>query len=504
MKSMRHGALPLLGLGAALFLLGGCVRGPDEGALRQEVQEKLAHQVKAGLFDLAALERRGSAPLPATDAGTKRLVVYFNATLRFAQDYDFGSWEKLSPASLAYVLGATQKGLVGLKPRSRAGDLVYVYGSSAYEWSGDGWKNVAAVADGVAPAPEFENTAPPSRSKQLIDKLASLVELPPPGVGARDEQIIAEELARASENIERRLERRKRVYTFASGPPGGHYTRFGSALVEGVAKAGAGVTVRNRETEGSVQNARLLARGEADYGLVQSDVAARAFAGEAPFARGEPLNMLRALGSLFPEPIHVVVSATSPIREVTDLRGKRVDIGLPSSGTQYDAAAVLELHGLGVRDLAEARQGGMEDAMRRLRNGKLDAFFATITAPARGLQELATRYGVRILSLSSDRIERLVAQHPGLVPITLPLNTYPGQSAEIHTVAATALLVTTSDAPDAEVERVLDLVFDKLNFASLGSAEGSKIAKQTALRGITVPTHPGASRYFGATPASRR
>lgn len=503
MRPVSHIALPLLGLGAVLLLLGGCARGPDEKALRQEVQEKLAHQVRSGLFDVASLKRRGSAPLPAADNGAKRLVVYFNATLRFAQDYDFGGWEKLSPASLAYVLGANEKGLLGLKPRVRAGELVYVYGSSTYEWSKDGWKNVASTPSAVAAVPAIGNTAPPSRSKALIDKLAAMVELPPPGIGPQEERVIAEELDRAAENIQRRLERRKHIYTFASGPRGGHYTRFGSALVEGVAKAGAQVTVRNRETEGSVQNARLLARGEADYALVQSDVAARAFAGQAPFAGGEPLKTLRALGSLFPEPIHIVVPATSPIREVTDLRGKRVDIGLPSSGTRYDALAILELHGLGARDLAEARQEGMEKAIQRLRDGKLDAFFATIAAPVRGLQALAARHRVRMLSLSSDHIERLIAQQPGLVPITLPLNTYPGQSVEIHTVAAAALLVTTSDVPDTEVERVLDLVFKKVNFASLGSAEGSKIAKQTALRGVTIPTHPGASHYFGTTPASR-
>lgn len=503
MRPIRKVALPLLGLGLALLLLGGCARGPDEAALRQEVQEKLARQIVPGLFEMAALQRRGSAPLPAADDGAKRLVVYFNATLQFAQDYDFGGWEKLSPASLAYVLGASEKGLLGLKPSNSAGDRVYVYGSSTYEWSDDGWTSVASTAGGVTPPPEIGNTAPPSRSKQLIDKLAAMVDLPPPGVGPREEAVISDELDRAAENIQRRLERRKHVYTFASGPRGGHYTRFGSALVEGVTKADTKIKVRNRETEGSVQNAQLLARGEADYAIIQSDVAARAFAGEAPFARGEPLSTLRALGGLFPEAVQIVVAENSPVREVADLRGKRVDIGTPNSGTQYDAVAVLDVHGLRQGDLAEARQEGMEAAMRRLRDGRLDAFFVTIAAPARGLQELAARHAVRVLSLPARHIERLVAQHRGLVPITLPPNTYPRQSTEIRTVAAAALLVTTSDVPDVEAENVLKLVFDKINFASSGSAEGSKVAKQTAQRGVTIPMHPGASRYFAATPVSR-
>jgi TRAP transporter TAXI family solute receptor len=499
MRTGRY-AVGLLSVCAALLLLAGCARGPDEQALRTEVQEKLARQLEPGLLEVSALQRMGSSPLPKAESGSERLIVYFNATLKFAKDYEFGNWEKLGPASLAYVLGAKEKGLLGIKPQQRAGDLVHAYGSSTYEWSGDGWKSIAAVGDGVAPAPDPDNTAPPARSKRLIDKLAAMVDLPPPGVGPQEEEVIAEELDRATENINRRLERRQHTYTFASGPRGGQYSRFGAVLVQGASKESGKSKVRNRETEGSVQNVLLLARGEADYGLVQSDVAARAFAGEEPFKSGGPVKTLRALGSLFPEPIHLVVAAGSPIREVSELRGKRVDIGLPSSGTRYDAVLVLEAYGLRTSDLAEARQGGPEEAMRRLQDGKLDAFFTTIAAPARNLQEFAARRGFRLLSLQGRGIERLVQQHPGLIAITLPANTYPAQAQDVRTLAAAALLVTTSEAPDAEVHRVTELVFDKLNFAASGSAEGAKVSKRTALRGVTIPMHPGASRYFGTAP----
>jgi TRAP transporter TAXI family solute receptor len=286
---------------------------------------------------------------------------------------------------------------------------------------------------------------------------------------------------------------------FASGPEEGEYHPIGEAVVARVARLDPKVQVRNVATEGSVANARLIGTREADYALVQSNVAAMAAAGEGAFARG-PVASLRALGSLFPEPVHVVVSARSPIQTVADLRGTRVAIGAPDSGTRADALAVLAAHGLGVKDLAEARDEGLEDAAGRLRAGRLDAFFATVGAPARELQRLATRHPIRLVSLDAAAVERLVTQNPGLVRLHVPANTYPGQKADVTTVAAAALLVTHADVPEAEAALVLRLVFENPDYLSAGSGQGAKISKRSGLRGITVPVHPAASRYFGAPP----
>jgi TRAP transporter TAXI family solute receptor len=258
------------------------------------------------------------------------------------------------------------------------------------------------------------------------------------------------------------------------------------------------------ETEGSVANAWLVGRKEADYGLIQSDVAGMAVAGEGPFAGGGAVTSLRSLGSLFPEPVHVVVSARSAIRTVADLRGRRVDIGTPHSGTRYDALRVLEAHGLAVTDLGEARGEGLDDAVGRLAAGRLDALFVTVGAPTRGLQRAATRSPIRLLSLDGSSIERLVTENPGLVRIALPANTYPGQTEQVTTVAATALLVTHSDTPEAEAALIARLVFEDTDYLSAGSAQGAKISKSSGLRGVTIPMHPAASRYFGAPAPPRK
>jgi TRAP transporter TAXI family solute receptor len=479
-----------------LLISAGCTRGADEPRLRSDLQARLDREVKPGLFEVVALRREGSAPMPAGESGRPRVIVYFNATLTLAQDYEFGGWDQLGASSLAYALGATEKGLFGLQPRNKAGDSVRAYGSALYEESGGDWALVpAAPAAAVAAPPNIDGSAPPSRSKQLIDRLAAMVELPPPGVPAQQDEIIADELARASENIERRVRRREHTFTLASGPAGGEYARFAESLIEAVNQAAPAVKLRQRHSEGSVDNAWLLGRGEADYAIVQGDVAAAAIAGDDLFRRGGPVDTLRAVGGLFPEAVHVAVLADSPIQSIEDLRGRRVDIGTPASGTQFDAAAVLAAHGLRSEGLGRVGTDGPAAAIPKLQRRHVDAVFMTAAAPAPLLQQLAVGPGVRLLHIRGAALARVVQARPGLTPLTLPPNTYPKQKEAVTTVASAALLLTTLDTPAGEVARVADLVFSRMPQQQAGAADVVKISSATQFRGVTVPLHPGAGRH---------
>jgi TRAP transporter TAXI family solute receptor len=499
---MRRGLAVTASIALSVLVVG-CSRGPDATALRSEVKTRLDQRFKPGLFELEGLRRQGSAPLPGSESGASRLAVYYNATLKLNQGYDFGNWEGLSPGTLAQVLGATEKGIYGVKAgETRPGDVIKVYGSSTYEWVDNRWQNVESAAAGVTRESAPGDAAPASSSKQLVERLAALVDIPPPGVPPYDDQVISEELSHALQAITARRERRKHVYTLASGPEHGEYYPVTQSVVDRAARLKEGLKIRNLETQGSLENVRLIASKGADYALVQSNVAAMAYGGEGAFAQGGAVTSLRALGSLFPEPLHIIVSAKSEIRTLADLRGKRVALGPPSSGTRADALAVLAAHGLTVQDFAEIRDDGLEDAPGRLRSGRLDAFFATVGVPAREVQRLATRHPIRMISLDVGVIAGLVTQHPGLLRLLIPANTYPGQKDDVTTVAATALLVTHADIPDSEAAVALSLFFENPDYLSAGSAQGAKIAKRTGLRGITIPVHPAAGRYFGVPPKS--
>jgi TRAP transporter TAXI family solute receptor len=488
--------LTLLGV----ILLAACSRGPDEAALKGDVQGRIDKSFKPGLLELAALKRQGSSPQPRAESGAERVLVYFNATLRLKEGYDFKDWEGLSPATLAQVLGGRDKGVLGVKAKeNQPGDLLRVYGTGTYERAGDKWIAVLAATRDVSQAPaEPGNAAVSPSSKRYLDQLAAQVDIGPPGIDAQSDTIISEELEQALRAINRRRARSRELLTFVSGPADGEYTRVVDAILGTVAGRGRKVHLISVETQGSIENALLIGRSQADFGVIQSDVAWLAASGAGPFAVDGPLTRIAALGSLYPEPVHVVVSANSAIRSVEDLRGKRVDIGTPQSGTRLNALSILQAHRLAPKELAEARGDGLQAAAAQLRAGRLDAFFTTVGAPARALQRLAAEHPIRLLPISAAAAGRVTAEQPGLVRLTLPANTYPGQTEAVATVAPTALLVAAADTPPDEVKALLELAFEATDYLAFGSAQGVRVSKATGLRGVAIPLHPMAAAYFGA------
>lgn len=497
----RHSVLRSVAGFLVLTLATGaaCTRGPDEVALRAEIEEKLNTSFKAGLFEVVGLKRLGSAPLPASDTGAARRVVYFNLSLELLDAYNFGDWEGLSVSSLAHVVGATEQGITGIGGETlQPGDILRVYGSSTYEAAGDRWQPVS-IASGGAPAAAAEpgNAAPPSQSQLFLNQIASMIELPPPGVPTQEERIIAEELEQAVTNITRRRQRAEHTYVVASGPEGSEFASLAETIVSSVRERRADIDIHAVETGGSVDNVRRLRMGGADYAFVESNVALMAVEGSGPFAGAGAAPTLAAVGSLYPVSMHVVVLADSPIRQIADLRGRRVNVGGPDTGTRFDTLAILRSHGLALTDLAEATEVGVAEAARMLQDGRLDAIFAGGGAPMRDLQRLATEHRIRFLPLEDAALGRLVDENAGLMRLTLPANTYPGQAAPVTTVAAVALLLGTTDAPENEVAALAQLFFEQIDFPATGSAQAGKISKPTALRGVTIPLHPGAARYLG-------
>ena len=495
MNMRRLSAIRLLTATLLTLLLAACGDAPNEARITQVVQERLVGAFEAGTFELTSLRRLGSGPLSPAADGSPRRIVYFNTVLTFARDLDFSSWSTLNIAAFANLLGATQQGIDGLKQDGNSkGDQVFVHGSASFARSGDDWVPMDAVHPGVGSTEgAIAKRGGASQSKQLIERINDLLvrETADPVEQGR---IITEELDNAYDNITVRLDRMDRALIIAGGPADGEYAQVARLLSNELTHKGNPAAAIN--SSGSADNLRMMRSGKADIALVQNNIAGEAQIGAGTFADIGPYYDLQTLASLFPEPIHIIVPKDSTIDSISDLVGKRVDIGKPNSGSRHNAIALLATVGIDLGDLQAIQEVGLQPGLDLLAAGKLDAVIATIGAPAKALQRAAARGKIRLLGLSEEQRTALAKERSEFVSVVLPSATYPGQSSPVPTVAVTATMVATAGLPKADVERILTALFQRIDFVRAGSAAGSQISEDSAELGLTVPMHPAAIAFF--------
>ena len=295
----------------------------------------------------------------------------------------------------------------------------------------------------------------------------------------------------------------------ATGAPTGTYYRIGGVLAEIVsappgtppcapgAACGVPSLVAVAQTApGSVANVAAVEAGLVETGLVQADVAFWAYKGSMLFAGQVPAEHLRALAALYRESVHVVVRAAAPIAGIADLRGRRVAIDEPGSGTRVEAQIVLNAYGLGKRDLdlVDSPTGASRDALKA---GRLDAFFLVAGWPIPAITELVRSGTARLLPLRGPDVDKLLAMRPFLSRDVIPASAYPGQGA-VETIGVRALWVASERLEDRLVEALLRSIWhpDALARLAVGHPRGADIHLETALDGVAIPLHRGAARFY--------
>jgi TRAP transporter TAXI family solute receptor len=481
-------------LAVSALLLTACTRGPGEAGLQRDVQARVDALFGRPVLAIEAFRRQGSAPYRASEDGTRQVIVYYNAIFRLAEAYDPSDWQGLGPTMIANAIGASDEGIAGLRSGSNEpGTRLRAHGSIVYRVAGDGWVPADVVAPRPSPAVAADGTVPKSEAEELMRRVAALVQQAPARRGP-DDEIIAEELNHALAAIRLRMNREGKRVVVAAGPAGGEYSRFLTSLIGRMGEFGP---IAIAETAGSVENALLIERDEARAGLVQSDVAAAAVTGYGIFSGTGPLGHLRAVASLFPEPVHVVVRAGSGIERLQDLKGRRVALGRVASGTRQTAIGLLEAAGIGSGQVVGLGEPSAEVALDELAAGRIDAVIEVVSAPWRQLEIEMYASRLKLLPLDSETIAQAVAEVHGLVPLEIPGRTYPGQASGVPTVAATALLVARDDVPDAVVMNTLELLYASAASGGAG-VQATRLSKERATSGITIPMHPAAERYLVA------
>lgn len=290
----------------------------------------------------------------------------------------------------------------------------------------------------------------------------------------------------------------RRLVTIASGWVVGVYYPLAGAMSR-IAYNAKDLNIRATvESSGaSVANAQLIGTGDADFALLQNDIAYYAFNGATLTAfRDKPVKNMGGIFTIYPELVHIVAAQASGVRSVKDLKGKRVVLGPQGSGTEQNALQVLEIHGLKESDLARAERIDAAAAADQLKDGRVDAAFFTTGLGSAVVVDTFLSGKAVMVPVAAAEGEALKKKYPFYTLERIPANTYRGQEREVTTPAVMAMMVARRDLPDDLVYSFTKTIFDNLPQFHAAHAAAKNLTLPSALNGMPIPLHPGAERFY--------
>jgi TRAP transporter TAXI family solute receptor len=298
--------------------------------------------------------------------------------------------------------------------------------------------------------------------------------------------------------VELAAQQQRRLVTIASGWVVGVYYPLAGAMsriVYNTKDLNMRATVES--SGASVANAQLIGTGDADFAILQNDIAYYAFKGETLSAfKDKPVKTMGGIFSIYPELVQIVATQASGIKSIKDLKGKRVVLGPQGSGTEQNALQILEVHGLKEADLGKAERIDAAAAADQLKDARVDAAFFTTGVGAAVIIDSFITGKAMLVPIGASEGEALRKKYPFYTIEKVPANTYKGQEREVSTPAVMAMMVARTDLPEDLVYKFTKAIFDNLPQFHAAHSAAKSLTLQTALAGMPVPLHPGAEKFF--------
>jgi TRAP transporter TAXI family solute receptor len=279
----------------------------------------------------------------------------------------------------------------------------------------------------------------------------------------------------------------------ATGGTAGTYYPFGGAMAKIWNSKIPGVNVTAQATGASAENIRLINKKEVELALVQSDTIDFAFNAKEAFK--ERLTKMNAIAVLYPEVIQIVVRGNTKIKSFADLKGVKMGVGAPGSGTEANFRQLLEVYGM-KKDDVKAQYLSFAESAEQFKDKHIDAFIVTAGIPNAAIMDVAVMQSIRILPIPGDKIAQLTKRYPFLSLVVIPANTYKNQSSEVKTVAVSAVLIVSSDLKEDVVYQLTKALFENQAELAITHAKGKDLNLKTAVTGVSIPFHPGAIKYY--------
>jgi TRAP transporter TAXI family solute receptor len=278
-----------------------------------------------------------------------------------------------------------------------------------------------------------------------------------------------------------------------TGGTSGVYYPLGVALSQIYTDSIEGSRPSVQSTKASVENLNLLQEGRGEIAFSLGDSLALAVAGDTEAGFQGPLDKLRTVAAIYPNYIQVVASEESGIKTLQDLKGKRLSVGAPASGTELNARAILAAAGMSYEDLGQVEYLPFAESVELMKNRQLDATLQSAGLGVASIRDLATSVPIVVVAVPTDVVEKAGAPY---FAATIPAGTYEGQDADVQTTAVQNYLVTHADVPDDVVYSMTKSLFENLDDMAAAHAAAKDIKLEGAAANPPAPLHPGAERYY--------
>lgn len=279
-----------------------------------------------------------------------------------------------------------------------------------------------------------------------------------------------------------------------TGGTSGVYYPVGVALSQLYGKGIDGSRTSVQATKASVENLNLLQAGRGELGLALGDSVSDAWNGVEEAGFKAPLKRLRAIAGTYNNYIQVVANADAGVQTLQDLKGKRISVGAPKSGTELNARAIFKAAGLSYDDFARVEFLPYAESVELIKNRQLDATLQSSGLGMAAIRDLATTMPVVFVPVPGEVVEKIgnAAYQPGMIPA----GTYEGQTADVPTVAITNILVSHEKVSDEIAYQMTKLMFENLEALGTAHSAAKAISLDKAAVNLPIPLHPGAERYY--------
>ena len=288
----------------------------------------------------------------------------------------------------------------------------------------------------------------------------------------------------------------------ATATTGGAYYPIGNAMaqiwsrnLEDVRRASA------QSTAGTPQNVELMRDGEVQIAFGQNGICYYAYYGKGIYDGKPPYTDLRGMFTLYPNVMHWLVRKGSGIQSIADFKDRKFVPGQVASATEINSREMMEAYGLNyMKDAGEVNVAadfvGYNEAADLLKNAQTDGTHIAGGLPTAAIMDALSSGVAELISIEEDKIAEISEKYPWYFPFTIPAGTYPNQDKEIRTLALANILFTDANQDEELIYMLTKATYDYHEDLVNAHRATAYTVLENALKGMTVPLHPGSVKYF--------